>query len=106
MFPRHNTHHLHVIIWNLIVDTELSLNRSLTMTQSKDQFDDKTKNFAILDVNILKKRNCLIDYFLPWILQFLSELFKLVAAKIGKIHNICITLGRRQNILFRKLVKK
>ena len=56
MFPRHNTHHLYVIIRNLIVNTELSLNRSLTMTQSRDQFDNKTKNFVILDDNILKKR--------------------------------------------------
>ena len=46
---------LHVIIYNLIVDTEMYIKRSLTMTQSKDQFDNKTKSFVILDVNLLKK---------------------------------------------------
>ena len=56
MFPRHSTHHLHVIIYNLIVDKELYLERSLTMTQSKDQFENKTKSFAILNVNFLKKK--------------------------------------------------
>ena len=56
MFLCHNTHHLHVIILNLIVDTELFLNESLTMTQSMDQFENKTKSFVILYVKFWKKK--------------------------------------------------
>ena len=106
MFPRHSTHHLHVIIYNLIVDKELYPERSLTMNQSKDQFENKTKSFAILNVNFLKKKIVWsITFFLEFF-KFHSELFKLIAAKAGKNHNSSITLRRQHIISFLKFLEK
>ena len=68
------------------------------MTKRKDQFENKTKSFVILNINLLEKELSNQSLSPLSSSNFTLNILKFVAAKAAKIHNSRITLGSRQDI--------